>query len=49
LRLVAAYVLGVTLGLGLLGAWLGVGIDFTFRAGLFWLRFRTGKWAGLRV
>jgi Na+-driven multidrug efflux pump len=49
LRLVAAYILGVTLGLGLLGAWLGIGIDFTFRGVLFWLRFRSGKWATLRV
>jgi putative MATE family efflux protein len=49
LRLAAAYVLGVTLGLGLLGAWLGVGIDFGFRAVLFWLRFRSGKWAALKV
>jgi Na+-driven multidrug efflux pump len=49
LRLVAAYVLGSLLGLGLLGAWLGVGVDFSFRALLFWLRFRGGKWAALRV
>ena len=49
LRLVAAYVLGNLLGLGLLGAWLGVGVDFSFRALLFWLRFRGGKWAALRV
>jgi len=49
LRLVAAYILGVTLGLGLLGAWLGIGIDFAFRGVLFWLRFRGGKWATLRV
>jgi putative MATE family efflux protein len=49
LRLLAVYVLGVSLGLGLLGAWLGIGIDFTFRALLFWLRFRSGKWAALKV
>ncbi len=49
LRLVAAYVLGVMLGLGLLGAWLGIGIDFGFRSLMFWLRFRGGKWAALRI
>jgi putative MATE family efflux protein len=49
LRLTAAYVLGIVLGLGILGAWLGVGVDFAFRATLFALRFRSGKWAALRV
>jgi putative MATE family efflux protein len=49
LRLVAAYLLGVVLGLGLLGAWLGIAVDFSFRALLFWLRFHTGKWTALRV
>jgi putative MATE family efflux protein len=49
LRLLMAYVLGVMLGLGLFGAWLAVGIDFAVRSLLFWLRFRTGRWARLRV
>ena len=49
LRLVAAYVLGVSLGLGLLGAWLGIGIDFGFRGLLFWLRFHGEKWAVVKV
>ena len=49
LRLTAAYVLGITLGLGLLGAWLAVGLDFGFRGLFFWLRFRSGKWAALKV
>jgi Na+-driven multidrug efflux pump len=49
LRLAAAYVLGVWLGLGLLGAWLAIGLDFAVRSTLFWLRFRGGQWATLRV
>ena len=49
LRLVAAYVLGIVFGLGLLGAWLGIWIDFAFRATMFYLRFRSGKWERLKV
>lgn len=49
LRLVAAYVLGVGLGLGLFGAWLAMGVDFGARALLLYLRFRGGKWATLKI
>ncbi|MBI3241139.1 MAG: MATE family efflux transporter [Chloroflexi bacterium] len=49
LRILATYLLGYRLGLGLVGAWLSVGLDFAFRWMLFALRFRTGKWALLRV
>jgi putative MATE family efflux protein len=49
LRLVTAYLLGIALGLGLFGAWLAIGVDFAFRALMFWLRFRAGKWTTLRV
>jgi putative MATE family efflux protein len=49
LRLAAAYMLGVVLGLGLYGAWLAVGLDFAFRALLFWRRFRSGRWERLKV
>ena len=49
LRLAAVYGLGLVLGLGLYGAWLAVGLDFAFRAGLFWWRFRGGRWEGMKV
>ena len=49
LRLVAAYLLAITFGLGLLGVWLAIGIDFASRATWFWLRFKSGKWVALRV
>ena len=49
LRIVVTYLLGHLLGLGLVGAWLSTGVDFTLRWILFSLRFRTGKWALLRV
>jgi putative MATE family efflux protein len=49
LRLAAAYVLGIALGLGLYGAWLAVGLDFALRALLFWLRFRSGRWTAVKV
>jgi putative MATE family efflux protein len=49
LRLVASYLLAITFGLGIFGIWLGIGLDFASRATWFWLRFRSGKWAALRV
>jgi putative MATE family efflux protein len=49
LRLVAAYVLGVTLGLGLQGVWLAMGLDFAVRSVLFWGRFQSGRWERVRV
>jgi putative MATE family efflux protein len=49
LRLVAAYLLGIVAGLGLVGVWLAFDVDWVFRAALFWLRFRSGKWRTLSV
>ncbi len=49
LRLVTTYLLGVQLGLGLLGAWLAIGVDFGFRALMFWQRFRSGRWQMIKV
>jgi putative MATE family efflux protein len=49
LRLITAYTLAIAFNLGLLGVWLAIGLDFASRALLFWLRFRGGQWATLRV
>jgi putative MATE family efflux protein len=49
LRTIATYALGITLGLGLMGAWLAIVIDFGVRSLLFWQRFRSGKWQTIRV
>lgn len=35
--------------LGLLGAWIAMGIDLQVRGGAMFLRFRSGKWAKLKV
>lgn len=49
LRLAAASVRGLALGLGLYGARLALGLDFASRALLFWRRFRGGRWIAVRV
>ncbi len=49
LRIVVTYILGIALGLGLMGAWLAIGVDFGFRTIMFWQRFRSGKWKTIRV
>jgi Na+-driven multidrug efflux pump len=49
LRVVATYLLSQMLGLALIGAWLAIGMDFFFRATMFWWRFRSGKWQSIQV
>lgn len=41
-----SYILGLKLGLGLLGAWIGFTVDEWFRAILVLIRWKTGKWKG---
>jgi putative MATE family efflux protein len=48
-RVFCGYLMGIVLGLGLFGVWLGWIADFATRATLIALRFRTGKWKTLRV
>ncbi|HZP95218.1 MAG TPA: MATE family efflux transporter [Candidatus Limnocylindria bacterium] len=48
-RLPLAYVLAFPLGLGLTGIWMGVAVDYFFRATLLAWRFRSGAWARVRV
>jgi putative MATE family efflux protein len=48
-RLVPAYLLAITFGLGVPGAWIAAVLDISVRAVLMYLRFRTGKWKRIVV
>lgn len=43
-RVVVGYVLAVVLGMGLVGAWLGMAIDQLVRSAIILVRFRSGRW-----
>lgn len=49
LRVPLAYFFGLSLGWGLVGAWVGVCIDITVRAVLLWWRFHSGRWKELTI
>ena len=49
LRIPIGYVLGMVLGLGLFGAWIGVCVDLSFRTLLLLIRYRQGRWITVRV
>jgi len=48
-RLIPAYILAITLGLGVPGAWLAAILDINVRAALMFWRFRRGKWKRIVV
>lgn len=48
-RVGSSYLLGGTLGLGVLGVWIGMFIDWVFRSTFFMVRFLKGKWVEKRV
>ncbi|HET9475903.1 MAG TPA: MATE family efflux transporter, partial [Dehalococcoidia bacterium] len=48
-RLVPAYILAITLGMGVPGAWLAAILDINVRSLLMFLRFRQGKWKEIAV
>jgi len=48
-RLVPAYLLAITFGFGVPGAWAAAIIDINSRAVLMYLRFRQGRWKHIRV
>jgi putative MATE family efflux protein len=48
-RLVPAYLLAITFGLGVPGAWVAAILDINVRALLMFLRFRRGKWKRIVV
>ena len=43
-RVTLGYVLGIPLGLGVVGVWCGMYIDWLVRGVLFYIRLRRGKW-----
>ncbi|MCE5234646.1 MAG: MATE family efflux transporter [Clostridiaceae bacterium] len=49
LRVLFAYILGITLGFGVFGVWGAMFLDWVFRAAVFALRFKSGKWRDCRV
>jgi len=48
-RLVPAYLLAITAGLGVPGAWAAAIADINMRALLIWIRFRRGRWKRMKV
>ena len=44
-----AYLLAIQMNMGLVGAWIAMGIDLILRAGMLWGRFKQGRWKYLRV
>ncbi len=48
-RLVPAYLLAITAGLGVPGAWAAAILDINTRAVLMFLRFRQGRWKHIKV
>ena len=46
---VGGYVLGVTLGFGLVGMWIAFTMDESIRAALFWCRWQSRRWMGKNI
>lgn len=44
LRIALGYILGITLGLGIMGVWIAMVVEWGVRGLIFWLRFRGEKW-----
>ena len=42
--MVAGYVLGIELGMGVVGVWLGMFLDWAVRGALFYWRMVSGRW-----
>jgi putative MATE family efflux protein len=49
LRLPFAFLLGIVLGMGLTGAWLGISVDLVVRGVIYFFRFRNGRWKSIEV
>ena len=44
-----SYVLGITFNMGLVGVWIAMAIDELVRAGIFIIRWKSGKWKGKKL
>lgn len=49
IRIVLGWFLGVSLGMGLKGIWIGMCADWVVRGVFYWLRYRSGVWKTLKV
>jgi putative MATE family efflux protein len=49
IRLVPAYLLAITFGLGVPGAWVAAIFDINLRALMMFLRFRQGRWKEIKI
>lgn len=43
-RIVFGYLLGIVLGMGVIGVWLGMVMDWAVRGAFFWWRLKSGSW-----
>ena len=48
-RVASSYFFAGTMGLGVLGVWIGMYVDWAFRTLLFVIRYRRGRWLEKRV
>ena len=46
-RIVLSYILGVNFGMGAIGVWIAMIVDWICRIVFFLLRYRSGKWKKL--
>ena len=49
IRVPLALVLGLVLGMGLAGAWMGMALDLALRGIIYFFRFRRGRWKLIEV
>ena len=48
-RILFSVILGSGMGMGAVGVWLAMVLDWIFRASLFIWRFRSGKWRNFHL
>lgn len=48
-RIPMAYIFGVVMGYGLIGAWIAMSVETVVRGLLFYIRFRRGRWKSIKV